>query len=233
MKKHIPNIFTIFNLMLGWLAIFFAFKFSFKFSIYCILFASIFDYLDGFFARKLNVESKLGAQLDSLADFITFGVAPAVIIFNLSISEEIFSEPNFDLLLFLNIGLIPVFAALRLAKFNSTTTQKSHFIGLPSPAFALSAVAITLVLMEYQLDDYKIYYPFTMILLSSLMVVKVKFLSFKISNFNIADNKLVFILTFLSLTSFFILIIMGIPILILPIILLLYLLFSIIFNFLK
>lgn len=233
MKKHIPNIFTIFNLMLGWLAIFFAFKFSFKPSIYCILIASIFDYLDGFAARKLNVESKLGAQLDSLADFITFGVAPAVIIFNLSISEEIFSEPNFDLLLFLNIGLIPVFAALRLAKFNSTTTHKSHFIGLPSPAFALSAVAITLVLMEYQLDDYKIYYPFTMILLSSLMVVKVKFLSFKISNFNIADNKLVFILTFLSLTSFFILIIMGNPILILPIILLLYLLFSIIFNFLK
>lgn len=233
MKKHIPNIFTIFNLMLGWLAIFFAFKFNFKNSIYCILIASIFDYLDGFAARKLNVESKLGAQLDSLADFITFGVAPAVIIFNLSISEEIFSEPNFNLLLFLNIGLIPVFAALRLAKFNSTTTQKSHFIGLPSPAFALSAVAITLVLMEYQLDDYKIYYPFTMILLSSLMVVKVKFLSFKLSNFNIADNKLVFILTFLSLTSFFILIIMGNPILILPIILLLYLLFSIIFNFLK
>lgn len=233
MKKHIPNIFTIFNLMLGWLAIFFAFKFNFKNSIYCILIASIFDYLDGFAARKLNVESKLGAQLDSLADFITFGVAPAVIIFNLSISEEIFSEPNFNLLLFLNIGLIPVFAALRLAKFNSTTTQKSHFIGLPSPAFALSAVAITLVLMEYQLDDYKIYYPFTMILLSSLMVVKVKFLSFKFSNFNIADNKLVFILTFLSLTSFFILIITGNPILILPIILLLYLLFSIIFNFLK
>ena len=233
MKKHIPNIFTIFNLMLGWLAIFFAFKFNFKNSIYCILIASIFDYLDGFAARKLNVESKLGAQLDSLADFITFGVAPAVIIFNLSISEEIFSEPNFNLLLFLNIGLIPVFAALRLAKFNSTTTQKSHFIGLPSPAFALSAVAITLVLMEYQLDDYKIYYPFTMILLSSLMVVKVKFLSFKLSNFYIADNKLVFILTFLSLTSFFILIIMGNPILILPIILLLYLLFSIIFNFLK
>ena len=233
MKKHIPNIFTIFNLMLGWLAIFFAFKFNFKNSIYCILIASIFDYLDGFAARKLNVESKLGAQLDSLADFITFGVAPAVIIFNLSISEEIFSEPNFNLLLFLNIGLIPVFAALRLAKFNSTTTQKSHFIGLPSPAFALSAVALTLVLMEYQLDDYKIYYPFTMILLSSLMVVKVKFLSFKLSNFNIADNKLVFILTFLSLTSFFILIIMGNPILILPIILLLYLLFSIIFNFLK
>ena len=208
MKKHIPNIFTIFNLILGWLAIFFAFKFNFKNSIYCILIASIFDYLDGFAARKLNVESKLGAQLDSLSDFITFGIAPAVIIFNLSISEEIFSEPNFDLLLFLNIGLIPVFVALRLAKFNSTTNQKSHFIGLPSPAFALSAVAITLVLMEYQLDDYKIYYPFTMILLSSLMVVKVKFLSFKLSNFYIADNKRVFIFTFLSLTSFFILIIM-------------------------
>ena len=233
MKKHTPNIFTIFNLILGWLAIFFSYKFSFKISIYCILFASIFDYLDGFAARKLNVESKLGAQLDSLADFITFGIAPAIMIFNLSISEEIFSKSNFDLLLYLNIGLIPVFAALRLAKFNSTTTQKSHFIGLPSPAFALFAVSISLVLMEYRMDDYKIYYPFIMILLSSLMVVKVKFISFKLSNFNVADNKLVFIMILLSLMSFFILIIMGTPILILPIILILYLLFSLIFNFLK
>ena len=233
MKKHIPNIFTIFNLILGWLAIFFSYKFSFKISIYCILFASIFDYLDGFAARKLNVESKLGAQLDSLADFITFGIAPAIMIYNFSITEEIFSKPNFNLLLYLNIGLIPVFAALRLAKFNSTTTQKSYFIGLPSPAFALFAVSISLVLMEYRMDDYKIYYPFIMILLSSLMVVKVKFISFKLSNFNIADNKLLFILSLLSLISFFILIIMGIPILILPIILILYLLFSLIFNFLK
>ena len=233
MKKHIPNIFTIFNLMLGWLAIFFAYKFNFKISIYCILFASIFDYLDGFAARKLNVESKLGAQLDSLADFITFGIAPAIMIYNFSITEEIFSKPNFNLLLYLNIGLIPVFAALRLAKFNSTTTQKSYFIGLPSPAFALFAVSISLVLMEYRMDDYKIYYPFIMILLSSLMVVKVKFISFKLSNFNIADNTLLFILSLLSLISFFILIIMGIPILILPIILILYLLFSLIFNFLK
>ena len=233
MKKHIPNIFTIFNLILGWLAIFFSYKFSFKISIYCILFASIFDYLDGFAARKLNVESKLGAQLDSLADFITFGIAPAIMIFNFSISEEIFSKPNYNLLLYLNIGLIPVFAALRLAKFNTTTTQKSYFIGLPSPAFALFAVSISLVLMEYRMDDYKIYYPFIMILLSSLMVVKVKFISFKLSNFNIADNKLLFILSLLSLISFFILIIMGIPILILPIILILYLLFSLIFNFLK
>ena len=95
MKKHIPNIFTIFNLILGWLAIFFSYKFSFKISIYCILFASIFDYLDGFAARKLNVESKLGAQLDSLADFITFGIAPAIMIYNFSITEEIFSENTF------------------------------------------------------------------------------------------------------------------------------------------
>ena len=83
------------------------------------------------------------------------------------------------------------------------------------------------------MDDYKIYYPFIMILLSSLMVVKVKFISFKLSNFNVADNKLVFIMILLSLISFFILIIMGVPILILPIILILYLLFSLIFNFLK
>jgi CDP-diacylglycerol--serine O-phosphatidyltransferase len=233
MKKHIPNIFTIFNLVLGWLAIFFAFKFSFNLSIYCVFFASIFDYLDGFAARKLNIESKLGAQLDSLADFITFGIAPAIMIFNLCISKEIFSKPNLDFWLFINIGLIPVFAALRLAKFNSSPVQKNYFIGLPSPAFALLAVAVSFVLLNYKLDDYKIYYPFIMILLSSLMIIKVKFLSFKLKNFNLADNKLVFTFAFLSLISIIILIIIGNTILILPIILLLYLLFSIIFNFLK
>jgi|TARA_Y100000385_G_scaffold187562_1_gene193885 CDP-diacylglycerol--serine O-phosphatidyltransferase len=233
MKKHIPNIFTIFNLILGWVAIYFAFNLSFQLSIYSILLASIFDYFDGFTARKLEVESKLGAQLDSLADFITFGIAPATIIFNFSISKEIFLNSNLEFWIFVFIGLIPVFASLRLAKFNSTINTQNFFIGLPSPAFALLAVAITLILIEYKLDNYNIYYPFIMVGLSSLMVLKVKFLSFKLKNFTIIDNKLISSFALLSLVSFFILIIMGIPIFILPIILFLYLLFSVIFNFLK
>ena len=86
MKKHIPNFLTICNLLLGWMSVYFAFNNLIKYAIFSIIIASVFDYLDGFSARWLKVYSKLGAQLDSLADFITFGIAPAIIIYNLSIT---------------------------------------------------------------------------------------------------------------------------------------------------
>ena len=136
MKKHIPNFLTICNLLLGWMSVYFAFNNLIKYAIFSIIIASVFDYLDGFSARWLKVSSKLGAQLDSLADFITFGIAPAIIIYNLSITipflESLFTEG----FLYLIIGLIPVFAAIRLARFNSVQQETTYFNGLPSPGFA-------------------------------------------------------------------------------------------------
>jgi len=90
MKKHIPNLLTLCNLILGWISINFAYNLNVKVAIYSVILASLFDYFDGFIARRMNISSKLGAQLDSFADFITFGIAPAVIVYNASLSDPTF-----------------------------------------------------------------------------------------------------------------------------------------------
>ena len=118
MKKHIPNLFTSLNLLSGCCSVYFAFQDDIKVSILLIIVAAFFDLLDGFLARLLKVDSPLGAQLDSFADLITFGFAPAVIVFNL-IHQELntFFELN-EIYLIIMLGIIPVNAAIRLAKFN-------------------------------------------------------------------------------------------------------------------
>ena len=83
MKKHIPNLFTSLNLLSGWCSVYFAFQHEIKVSVLLIMVAALFDLLDGFMARLLKVDSPLGAQLDSFADLITFGFAPAIIVFNM------------------------------------------------------------------------------------------------------------------------------------------------------
>ena len=237
MKNHIPNILTAFNLILGWMTIYFAFLGNISFSFFFILLASIFDFADGFIARKLNVQSKFGAQFDSLADFITFGIAPAIVIYNVVGLKiiSIYIEKELSFLGFLFIGLIPLFAAIRLAKFNTIIEKKSYFEGLPSPTFALIAITSSYLYIDYNLETFNkdIYFIFFIIFLSSLMVTKFKFLSLKLIDLKFKNNKLVFILSFFSLTICVILIILGNAIFILPIILLLYLLFSIIYNFIK
>ena len=146
MKKHIPNLLTLCNLILGWVSMYFAFSLNVKMAIYSIILASIFDFLDGFTARILNITSNLGAQLDSLADFITFGIAPALIVYNLIISQPSFLILNSNLLLFLCIGLVPVFAAIRLARFNSNQEKTSVKIVTPetTPIVRVSIVILPL-----------------------------------------------------------------------------------------
>ena len=84
-KKNIPNLITLLNLIFGLLAIFFSFEMQLKISSICILIGAILDFLDGAIARLLNVSSEIGKQLDSMADIVTFGVAPSFILFNLQI----------------------------------------------------------------------------------------------------------------------------------------------------
>ena len=106
---------------------------------------SVFDFFDGFIARKLNLQSEFGKQLDSLADLVTFGTAPSIIVYctlNNYISEELFYWPIILLSL-----IIQLFSALRLAKYNIDSRQDIEFLGLPSPAnapismdFALSSI---------------------------------------------------------------------------------------------
>ncbi|RYE50240.1 MAG: CDP-diacylglycerol--serine O-phosphatidyltransferase [Sphingobacteriales bacterium] len=128
MKRHIPNAITCANLFSGCIAIVFAFKGELQTAAWFAVLSGVFDFFDGFAARALNVKSNIGKDLDSLADVISFGFLPGVIMFKLLEMSE-FSSPYLPYLGF----IITVFSALRLAKFNNDTRQTEDFIGLNTP----------------------------------------------------------------------------------------------------
>ena len=236
MKKHIPNILTSLNLLCGWISIYFSFDHSFKVAIFLIVFASVFDFLDGFFAKKFNVQSDLGAQLDSFADLVTFGVSPAILVYNVAVNYVGLNEPNNQLVLFITIGLMPIFSAIRLAKFNISNKITSHFIGLPTPAFALIIVSISILFLDQiksnsLVINYPIIYPLIAVFFSFLMVSRLKFISFKFESFDFNRNRSRYLLLICALALTLILLISGMIIFIAPFILLLYTVFSIVSNF--
>ena len=236
MKKNIPNIITSMNLLLGWTSIYFAYLAEIELAIGAILLASVFDYFDGFAARKLNVQSALGTQLDSFADLVTFGIAPAIIVYFVSNLSLFFVEKDIDFWLFIFLGLIPLLGAIRLARFNTVIEESSFFIGLPIPAFALITISLTWTYLEYSswivnVANYQVFLPLTILLISFLMVSKWKFISLKIKNLNFKSNKFIYFWVISSLICFVLLIIFGNTFLILPIVLFLYLIFSLINNF--
>jgi len=141
-KSNIPNFITVLNLFAGCIAVVQAFNGNLTTASWLIGIAAIFDFLDGMAARLFKAYSDIGKQLDSLADIVSFGVAPAAIIFQLLVNSlgyedysDIFkkSESTIPFIAF----LIAVFSALRLAKFNIDQRQADHFIGLPTPANAI------------------------------------------------------------------------------------------------
>lgn len=137
-KKHIPNTITCCNLVSGCVAIAYAFSGNIELSFTWIIIGAVFDFFDGMSARLLNVSSPIGKELDSLADIVTFGVAPSTILFSeLSImSYPAILEPLRPILPF-TAYIMAAFSALRLAKFNLDERQALGFIGLPTPANAL------------------------------------------------------------------------------------------------
>jgi len=143
MIKQIPNIITLLNLLSGCIAITMAFIGNFGSVIIWILIAAIFDFLDGMTARLLKAYSTLGKQLDSLADVVSFGVAPAAALF--VIIRDYITLPSFlDPISFYVpyiAFIIPMFAAYRLAKFNIDERQTTSFLGLPTPANGLFWIA--------------------------------------------------------------------------------------------
>lgn len=138
-KNHIPNAITCCNLFSGCVACVMAFTGKFELAMLFIVLGAVFDFFDGMVARLLGVSSPLGVQMDSLADDITFGLAPATVIFSFMKNQLVY--PAFlgafaDVLPYFAF-LIAVFSACRLAKFNIDTRQTTSFIGLPTPANAL------------------------------------------------------------------------------------------------
>jgi CDP-diacylglycerol---serine O-phosphatidyltransferase len=153
MKKHIPNAITLINLFCGCLAILEVFRSSFQTAFVLMVIAAVADFFDGLVARLLKVNSDLGKQLDSLADVVTFGVVPGFILMQMirfGIDARI---PNLDFgstwFYLANAGLlIPLFSALRLARFNIDTRQANYFIGMPTPANALWIASLPLIVSE-------------------------------------------------------------------------------------
>lgn len=136
--KHIPNTITCCNLISGCIATAYAFSGDVKVALMFIILGAVFDFFDGMVARLLHVSSPIGKELDSLADNITFGFAPATIIFTeLSVLEyPSFLEPLREVVPYFAF-VMAAFSALRLAKFNLDERQSTSFIGLPTPANAL------------------------------------------------------------------------------------------------
>lgn len=162
--KAIPNLLTCLNLLCGCLGITMAFYGKLDWAAYLVGIAAILDFLDGFVARILNAHSEIGKQLDSLADMVTFGVLPGIIMFHLiqrTVIPYVLATQTFEfgslwngeafdpgpmgLLPFLAF-LIPVFSAIRLAIFNIDTRQSDSFIGLPTPANTILIASFPLIL---------------------------------------------------------------------------------------
>ncbi len=157
----IPNLFTLGNLLCGCLAIVFAFDNDLVWSAYLVGIACVFDFLDGFLARLLKQHSEIGKQLDSLADMVTFGVVPGIVMFMMlrfafmmhdnSQTGFFDSRHGFAYYPFAFIAfLIPIFSALRLAKFNVDTRQSDSFIGVPTPANSILICSLPLIMKYYE-----------------------------------------------------------------------------------
>ena len=213
-KRNIPNFITSLNLLFGCISIVLVFQNRLSEASWMIAFAAIADFFDGMAARLLKVHSPIGKELDSLADVVSFGVAPGMIIYQL-----IGTSP------FNWIGLIvPVSAAIRLAKFNVDTRQTFYFIGLPSPASGLLIAAFPLILQHdsYWHSIYLSNITFTVwffaglaVVCSGMMVSEVKLFSLKMKNMSWGDNKTRYLFLILSLASFFILGFTSVPVIML------------------
>ncbi len=180
--KHIPNFITSLNLFSGSIAVYLGFQGMYGWAFFFILLAALFDFLDGFAARILKAYSELGKQLDSLADVISFGMAPGAMVFSVLMQSELHA------LVPLAGFLIPTFSALRLAKFNIDERQTSSFLGLPVPANAIFWGGAI-----YSFVDFFIFQPWILcalvLLFCTLLVTEIPMFSLKMKNFSWKDNK--------------------------------------------
>lgn len=228
-KKHIPNTITLLNLASGLLAIIAIFKGYYDEAFIFVSLGIFFDFWDGFFARKFNVSGELGLQLDSLADVVTSGVVPGLMLFKLfqDIQEDDTSK-YFLTEEFYYMGFVPYLgfivtlaSAYRLAKFNIDTRQTDSFIGLPTPANALFIMSIPMIQFagthEWLVDA--LFNPFVLLgisLLSAYMLnAEIPLFSLKIKNFSWEKNKLQVIFLALSVVLLFVLEFTALPVIIL------------------
>jgi len=182
MKKHIPNFITCMNLFSGCVAAYLAFKGNYLGAFIAILLAAVFDFLDGFAARLLKAYSAMGKELDSLADMISFGLAPGALVFSLLTN----TGPN-EWLPYAGF-LIPVFSGLRLAKFNIDDRQTSSFLGLPVPANAIFWAGMVYSFSPFLMNNVW-FFLILIVVFCFLLVSEIPMFSLKFKNVSWKDNQ--------------------------------------------
>lgn len=198
-KSYIPNAITSLNLICGCAAIIAFLQGENEYGIVLVISALVFDFLDGFIARLLNVTSVIGKQLDSLADMVTFGVVPGIILYVSFLKMNLFEVEilNYNVNPLPYFGfLITVFSAIRLAKFNIDTRQSESFIGLPTPANTILFLTIPLSTIYSEPNSIivnLINNPYVLLtatfVFSYLLVAEIPLLSLKFKNYSWMDNK--------------------------------------------
>ncbi len=227
MYKHIPNAITSLNLVCGCLSIIAALNGELTTASVYIGSAAILDFFDGFVARLLNAPSEIGKQLDSLADVVSFGVAPGMIFY--ALAGQCFSASGFCINMYVPF-LIPVFSAVRLANFNIDTRQSDSFIGVPTPANAIFIASIPFIMAH---DAYGVgelftnrYFLTLFPLLSAYMLVaELPLLALKFKTFGWKGNAFRWILILTAVLSVILFQYLGVMLAIV-----LYILISIIHN---
>ncbi len=225
MKAHIPNFITLLNLFSGSIAVIYALEGNMKLTALFLCLGIFFDFFDGLLARKLKVQSELGVQLDSLADMVTSGLVPGLVLFYLLGLAPQPSWETHNLLPYFGL-LVTLASAYRLAKFNISDNQSDAFIGLPTPANALLIIALPLIL-DFQNSDAInaiILNPWFLIgvtiLSCFLLNAPIKLIALKFKTWNFKDNASRYILILLSLVLLIVFQFAGIPLVIISYIIL-------------
>ena len=230
LKRHIPNTITCGNLVSGCLSILFVASGRPVMAALMIFVAGLFDFLDGFAARLLHAHSPIGADLDSLSDVVSFGVAPGFIMYWL-MSHAQHPEVTvlgLDLLPCLAF-LLPIFSAIRLAKFNIDDTQTTSFKGIPAPGMAVFIASLPLAFAQIEhLTDGALGYWACLgitLIFSIMMVSNLRFFSFKMKSAKWKGNEVRWIFLFVAVIGFAIFRFVA-----LPFVMMLYVLMSVFFG---
>lgn len=233
LRKHVPNIITLLNLTAGLVALVYAFDTNLQMAFIWVCIGIFLDFWDGFFARILNAQSKIGLQLDSLADMVTSGVVPGVVMYkmleNIYELTDIYAPDNFYMNLLPYIGfIITIGSCYRLAKFNVDTRQTDSFIGLPTPANALFIISLPVILNNPNgtgiIDSTGFVFemlsnPYVLVVISLLSAfllnAEIPLFSLKVKYFNWETNKIQIFFLVLSVLLLFLFQYLGIPLIIL------------------
>ena len=218
LKAQLPNFITLLNLLSGVLGILWVLEGQPLYGAYFVILSATFDFFDGFAARLLKVQSDMGKELDSLADVVSFGVLPGILLYSLTKSQ---TEASF--LPYCTL-IIPMLSAYRLAKFNLDTRQSDRFIGLPTPANALLLTTITYLAARWPELSPWLSSPITLVVIawltSLLLVVELPLIALKFKNSSLRDNSYRYALLLIGAVCLVWLQLAGIPLVILAYLLL-------------